>query len=410
MAITVNTLLEEMREYFHLSYLTGEENGEHVVTWVHLTEDSSVADLFTGNELVVTSGYAAREEEALLRFIDEIAKKDIAGLVINVGKYILDVPKSALALCDQYGIPLLTMPWEMSATDFAKACCIRIERQALEVEQINQAAMRALQSPNHPAGYLSELGEYFDEEAGFQILTISADVPGDDRRIALSRAELRIHTALYKWNFQFLLFQMDQRFVLILNQKDPALTDEIAAHIVDIYLLRGWKRDSIHIGIGTPVDTLPALAKSYHAALSAVRRGTLQECTIQRFSDMGFYKLLYSVPDDAILEEYYEQRLAPLLEYDRTHDGSYVETLFRYLLHDGSLAAVAEEMYTHRNTIGYRMGKIREMLGLSLDSQYDRFPLILAFHIGVILGKIPDYELDVQRERLEKESRKESGT
>ncbi len=395
MAITVNTLIEEMRDYFHLNYLTGEENGEHVVTWVHLTEDASVADLFTGNELVVTSGYAARDEESLLRFIDAMAQKDISGVVINVGQYILDVPKSAAELCDRYGIPLLTMPWEMSATDFAKACCIQIEREALEVEGINQAAMRAIQSPNHPAGYLAQLGEYFDEAAGFQVLVVSAHVPGEDRRIALSRASLRIHTALYKWGFQFLLFQMDQRFVLILNQRDPSTTDEIAAHIVEMYQLRGWNLDSIHIGIGMPVDALSALAKSYHAALSALRCGTLQARTIQRFSDMGFYKLLYSVPDDAILEEYYEQRLAPLLAYDREHDGSYVETLFRYLLHDGSLSAVAEEMYTHRNTVGYRMGKIRELLGLSLDSQYDRFPLILAFHIGVILGKVSDYEAEI---------------
>ncbi len=395
MAITVDALMEEMKEMFHLKYVTGEENGENVVTWVHLTEDASVAELFDGNELVVTSGYAARDEASLLRFIDEINQKPLAGLVINVGKYIREIPPSAVDLCDHYKIPLLTMPWEMSATEFAKRCCIRIERREMEVERVNQAAMRAIQAPSNPAAYVAELSEFFDEGAGFQIMVISAKVPEGDRRVALTRATLRIHSAVYKWNFQFLLFQMEQRFVLILNQRDRALTDEVAEHIADMYFRHGWKSDAIHIGIGEPVDTLSGLAKSYHAAISALRRGTMQKCTIQRFCDLGFYKLLYSIPDDALLDEYYRQRLAPLLEYDEEHDGSYVETLFRYLLHDGSLSAVAEEMYTHRNTIGYRMGRIRELLGLQLDTQYDRFPLILAFHIGVILGKIPDYEIDV---------------
>ncbi len=397
MAITVNTLMEELKEDYHLKYITGEENGEHVVTWVHLMEDASVAELFVGNELVVTSGYAAREESTLLRFIDEINQKQIAGLVINVGKYILQIPQSVIDRCNQYEIPLLTMPWEMSATEFAKSCCVRIERRAMEIEQINQAAMHAIQSPNNPADYISQLSEYFDENAGFQILVISVKIPEEDRRVAITRAMLRIHSAVYKWEFQFLLFQMEQRFVLILNQKDRDITDELAERIVDVYLKHGWDQNSLHIGIGEPVDFFPLLSKGYHSAISALRRGIMQGSAVQRFSDMGFYKLLYSIPDDALLDEYYRQRLAPLLEYDDEHNGSYVETLFRYLLHDGSLSAVAEEMYTHRNTINYRMGKIRELLGLQLDTQHERFPLVLAFHIGVILEKIPDYEIDVLR-------------
>ncbi len=402
MAITVNNLMDEMRESYHLAFVTGEENGENVVTWVHLTEDASVAELFDGNELVVTSGYTARDEESLLRFINEINQKPLAGLVINVGKYINKIPQSAIDLCDHYMIPLITMPWDMSATEFAKRCCIRIERKAVEIEQINQAAMRAIQAPSNPSAYLAELSEFFDESAGFQVMVISAKVPEGERRIALTRATLRIHAAVYKWSFQFLLFQMEQRFVLILNQDDSDLTDEVAAHIADMYFRHGWESDAIHIGIGEPVNSLFALAKSYHASISALRRGIMEGNIIERFRDLGFYKLLYSIPDDALLDEYYNQRLAPLLEYDKEHDGSYVETLFRYLLHDGSLSIVAEEMYTHRNTIGYRMGRIRELLGLQLDTQYDRFPLLLAFHIGVILGKIPDYEIDVLKRLEEK--------
>ncbi len=387
--------MEELKEYFHLNYLAGKENGEHVVTWAHLMEDPGVSELFNGNELVVTSGYTSRNEESLLKFIDVIGQKPISGLVINVGKYIVNVPKSAITRCNDYGIPLLTMPWEMSATEFVKACCIKIEKSALETEELNLAAMRAIQSPNNQAGYIAELSEFFDENDGFQVLAISAKIPDGQRRIGLNRAELRIHTALYRWEYQFLLFQMEQRFILILNQKDPSVTDKIAEHIVKVFLRNDWEIGSIHIGIGKPVNTLFELSSSYHSALSAVRRGMLAGSTIQSFTDMGFYKLLYSVPDDAILEEYYNQRLQPLLEYDKTHDGVYVETLFRYLLHDGSLTAVADEMYTHRNTVNYRMGKIRELLGKELITQHDRFPLMLAFHIGVILGKIPDYEEDI---------------
>ncbi len=403
MAMTMNNLIDETKEHFQLTLLAGQSAGEHVVTWAHLLEDISAAELFLGNELVVTSGFSARDEASLLKFVTSICEKSIAGLVINTGKYVLDIPSSVIDLCNEKGMPLLTMPWNMSAMAFVRSCCVRIEKQALETERINQAAMRALQSPHNQSGYMTELSDFFDVSAGFQILTITADIPDNDRRGGVNRAALRIHTAMFHWGFQFLLFQMEQRFVLILNQNNRQITDEIATQIATVYRQRkGWAKDSLHIGIGEPVEQLPQLSKSYHTALSALRRGTLQSETIQKFSDMGFYKLLYSVPDDAILEQYYEERLQVLLEYDASHNSLFVETLFRYLLCDGSLAAVAEDMYTHRNTVHYRMGKIRDLLQNPLETQSQRFPLLLAFHIGVILGKIPDYEAEIEQKYLDK--------
>ncbi len=407
MAITINGLIEEMRDYFQLQYLAGQDGGEHVVTWVSLMEDISVAELFVGNELVVTSGYAARDEESQLAFVEALNRRPIAGLVINTGKYIMKVPKSVVELCDRYRIPLITMPWEINAMEFVKSCCGRIEENTRETERLNDAAMMAIQSPYNESAYITELSEYFDEGAGFQILAVSMEIPDESRRRELNRAELRIHTALYRWGMLFLVFKMEQRFILVLNQKDRKTGDEVAQHVVDVYLYRGGDVSDIHVGVGEPVDDIRSLSNSYHTAISAIRRAAKINRTILRFADMGFYKLLYSVPDDGILKGYYEQRMAPLLEYDKAHDTQYVETLFRYLLNDCSLSAVAEEMYTHRNTVNYRMGKIRELMGNPLDSQRDRFPLVLAFHIGVILDLIPDYEIDSVRRALAKEKAKQ---
>ena len=37
------------------------------------------------------------------------------------------------------------------------------------------------------------------------------------------------------------------------------------------------------------------------------------------------------------------------------YNAGYVETLQSYLKHNGSIQAVAEELYTHRNTVLYRL-------------------------------------------------------
>ncbi|KIR02146.1 Regulator of polyketide synthase expression [Lachnospiraceae bacterium TWA4] len=112
---------------------------------------------------------------------------------------------------------------------------------------------------------------------------------------------------------------------------------------------------------------------------------TVQNLSITSFKEMGFYRILYSTLDEHLLEDYYTELMSPLLDYDKQHNSFYTETFFRYLLNDGSIIKVANQMFTHRNTVNYRMGKIREILHCDFTSQKERLPYLIAYHIGIIL-------------------------
>ena len=71
---------------------------------------------------------------------------------------------------------------------------------------------------------------------------------------------------------------------------------------------------------------------------------------------------------------------------DTTPD--YVETLQSYLKHNGSIQAVAAELYTHRNTVLYRIGNIRKILGNELKTPEERLPYQIAFYIRNMHGQI----------------------
>ena len=49
--------------------------------------------------------------------------------------------------------------------------------------------------------------------------------------------------------------------------------------------------------------------------------------------------------------------------------------------HNGSIQAVSEEMFTHRNTVIYRMNKIKELLGTNLEETEERIPYQIAYYI-----------------------------
>jgi DNA-binding PucR family transcriptional regulator len=103
---------------------------------------------------------------------------------------------------------------------------------------------------------------------------------------------------------------------------------------------------------------------------------------------MGIYQLLFTAEDPDILEGFCRDNLGALEEYDRLHNGCLVDTLYYDLLTGGSVKAVAEAMYTHRNTVNYRIGKIREILGTDLDDADERTRYRMAFYARDILQKM----------------------
>lgn len=91
------------------------------------------------------------------------------------------------------------------------------------------------------------------------------------------------------------------------------------------------------------------------AALAILRRRAPQ--TELHFTDLGVVALLLSVPRDR-LHDFVTAQLGPIL--DRV---DLLDTLVAWLATNGSRAAVASRLLIHRNSVGYRMGKVRELLG-----------------------------------------------
>ena len=99
------------------------------------------------------------------------------------------------------------------------------------------------------------------------------------------------------------------------------------------------------------------------------------------FDDLGFYKILFSVSDRNVLNDYWREKLEPVITYDKIHKSCCLETLYQYLICSGSIQKIAEAMYCHRNTVNYRVRILRETLGLHLDNVQDRFELLAAFYV-----------------------------
>ena len=58
------------------------------------------------------------------------------------------------------------------------------------------------------------------------------------------------------------------------------------------------------------------------------------------------------------------------------------ETLLSWLRHQGQRAPIAEELFVHQQTVGYRVAQLKELFGDALDDPEVRFELELVLRAG----------------------------
>ncbi len=143
------------------------------------------------------------------------------------------------------------------------------------------------------------------------------------------------------------------------------------------------------IGIGRAARKLQGIPQSYREAQQALEIGRqlFGENKIHPFAHLGIYRLLFLLKGQSELNDFYQETLGPLLNADTRGDGSLITTLEGYFRCNGNLSETARAMHLHRNSLLYRLGRIEEILGRSLDDPELRLSLQIALKIRHLLQK-----------------------
>ena len=142
------------------------------------------------------------------------------------------------------------------------------------------------------------------------------------------------------------------------------------------------------IGIGRLYKKLSNVYKSFDDALRAVRIGKiLHDKEIVYYDELGIFKILSQEFLNDELEDFYETTLKKLVDYDKQKSTDLVKTLESYFLNNGNLTRISEELYTHYNTILYRIKRIEEITGVDLNNSVERLNLEIAIKIKELLNK-----------------------
>lgn len=143
---------------------------------------------------------------------------------------------------------------------------------------------------------------------------------------------------------------------------------------------------SYKMGIGRLYKGLGEAYRSLYDADKAVEASkTYINERIIDFDALGIYKIFCQDHLKNELISFYETTLEPLVAYDRKRDTELVKSLIVYFETNGNLKKMSELLFTHYNTVLYRINRIQEITGKNLENEGDRYGLQTALKIMKIL-------------------------
>lgn len=140
------------------------------------------------------------------------------------------------------------------------------------------------------------------------------------------------------------------------------------------------------VGIGRVYKGIDQVYKSLKDAEKAVEAAkTYVNQQIIDFDTLGIYKIFCQDHLKDELHSFYRTTLEPLVIYDRKRDTELVKSLIIYFETNGNLKKMSEMLFTHYNTVLYRINRIQEITGKDLENEGDRYGLQTALKIMKIL-------------------------
>ena len=392
MAVMLNQLLLRIQSKYELTCITGTTGMTLNVNWVYYMEDVSTLDFIRGGEIVITTGMHCREEKWILDLIEQAVKYKATAVIINVGQYIKGVSEEAIAFAKQKGIPVFVMPWKMHIVDLTQDICnfILLEKQKeFDVKKVFSSfffkdtcfdeQLLAEHGISGKEKYCILKGEMKQERK-----TGRKNLPEEKREKEqqLERIIADCIGELCQWNVPVC---EEECIFVYLELKDISKNNEETIKSIKQKLERKGCQHEIQWGIGNIKTTFAEIEDAKEEAKKAFFVGIMQEKKVVTYAESGVYRILLEVENQKVLKEIYREKLGVLEDFPEEEKNMYLETLRNYIECNGSIQKIAERSYVHRNTVNYRMKKLKEILPVSLEDEQEKFMIWLSFFIADII-------------------------
>ncbi|MBR3837994.1 MAG: helix-turn-helix domain-containing protein [Clostridia bacterium] len=180
-------------------------------------------------------------------------------------------------------------------------------------------------------------------------------------------------------------------YVISVGENDVVLIHELAAgeweqaeklarNIVDT--IQGEFYLKVTVGLGTVASTLKDLARAYKEAQAAIEVGKVfdTEKNVVNYENLGIGRLIYQLPTtlcEMFLNEVFKKGALESLDRET------LLTIQCFFENNLNVSETSRKLFVHRNTLVYRLEKIRKITGLDLRE----FEHAITFKVALMVKK-----------------------
>lgn len=156
-----------------------------------------------------------------------------------------------------------------------------------------------------------------------------------------------------------------ESIVFLLNFSQPLSSTDPDFLSLEQYV----RQNNLNLGISRCFTDISKLQQHYHQAIIAAELGERlnRPQGIMRYEDYSIYHMIEVCAEHDNLWNFLDPAINKLIEYDRANQTSMVETLKQALIHFKNNTAAAENLHIHKNTLFYRLEKIRKIIDCDLN-------------------------------------------
>lgn len=171
----------------------------------------------------------------------------------------------------------------------------------------------------------------------------------------------------------------------ILTEADHFLiisaVDKISESLMEFMLMMHEKYGFIY-GVSDCSHDLWELPWRIHEAKETIQLAVTvsRMNVIYYFDDFKFYAIANLISDDH-WESYLSNGFKDIMEYDRENSTEYLRTIQSYITNNANIQKTSDELFLHKNTLFYRLKRIKDLFGLDLEAHSDLLKIYFSFAV-----------------------------
>lgn len=122
MPLTLSQALQTIPVLSKAKVVAGSKGLDRNIRWTHIIDHPDVVPWVQEGHLLLTTAFSLMlHPEEQVNLIQSLNEKHLAGMMVNIGRYMLEIPPEMIEAAESVDFPLIALPWEVDFSEVTLA-------------------------------------------------------------------------------------------------------------------------------------------------------------------------------------------------------------------------------------------------------------------------------------------------